>query len=182
VAVLALRVYHRRSCLDEDLDDRGAFGRAERSLPKPGVVGRSIDADPSLNHDAFDDGWYRIGDLGCLDDEGFLTIVDRKKDIIIRAGMNISAAEVEAVLISMPQIADIAVVAAPDRRTGEHACAFVRPAPRMDTPTVDQVREHMARAGIAKYKWPEEIRSYPTDFPRTAAGKVRKAELRAMLS
>ena len=137
--------------------------------------------DANLNHDAFDDGWYRTGDIGRLDDEGFLTIVDRKKDIIIRSGMNISAAEVEAVLISMPQIADIAVVAAPDPRTGEHACAFVRPAPGCAAPTVTQIREHLARAGIAKYKWPEEIRSHPTDFPRTAAGKVRKADLRALL-
>lgn len=137
--------------------------------------------DSSLNDEAFADGWYRTGDIGRLDDEGHLTIVDRKKDIIIRSGMNISAAEVEAALISMPQIADIAVVAAPDPRTGEHACAFIRPAAGCDAPTVPQVREHLAQAGIAKYKWPEEIRSHPADFPRTAAGKVRKADLRAVL-
>lgn len=138
--------------------------------------------DPNLNDDTFDDGWYRTGDIGRLDDGGYLTIVDRRKDIIIRSGMNISAAEVEAVLISMPQIADIAVVAAPDPRTGEHACAFIRPAPDCEVPTVPQVREHLGRAGIAKYKWPEEIRPHPSDFPRTAAGKVRKADLRALLS
>jgi acyl-CoA synthetase len=138
--------------------------------------------DPSLNDDAFDHGWYRTGDVGHLDGAGHLTIVDRKKDIIIRAGMNISAAEVEAALISMPQIADVAVVAAPDPRTGEHACAFVRPAPGCEVPTVPHVREHLARAGIAKYKWPEEIRFHPADFPRTAAGKVRKTDLRAVLT
>lgn len=137
--------------------------------------------DPTLNEDAFTDGWYRTGDIGCLDGEGYLTIIDRKKDIIIRAGMNISAAEVEAALISMPQIADIAVVAAPDPRTGEHACAFIRQSPGAAMPTVEQLREHLARAGMAKYKWPEEIRSHPTDFPRTSAGKVRKADLRALL-
>lgn len=138
--------------------------------------------DSSLNGNAFDDGWYRTGDIGRLDEEGYLTIVDRKKDIIIRSGMNISAAEVEAVLTSMPQIADVAVVAAPDARTGEHACAFVRPASGHDVPTMTQVREHLAHVGIAKYKWPEELRSHLTDFPRTAAGKVRKADLRALLS
>ena len=137
--------------------------------------------DPSLNADAFDHGWYRTGDIGRLDDEGYLTIVDRKKDIIIRSGMNISAAEVEAVLIGMAGIADIAVVAAPDPRTGEHACAFVRPVPGHDAPSIEQVQVHMAAAGIAKYKWPEELRLHPADFPRTAAGKVRKADLRAML-
>jgi acyl-CoA synthetase len=137
--------------------------------------------DSDLNADAFENGWYRTGDIGRLDDEGHLTIVDRKKDIIIRAGMNISAAEVEAVMISMPGIADIAVVAAPDPRTGEHACAFVRPNPGHAAPSIAQMRVHMAASGIAKYKWPEEIRSHPADFPRTAAGKVRKADLRAML-
>ncbi|MDT5070337.1 MAG: acyl-CoA synthetase [Mycobacterium sp.] len=136
--------------------------------------------DPGLNPDAFDDGWYRTGDIGRLDGEGHLTIVDRKKDIIIRSGMNISAAEVEAVLISMSGIADVAVVAAPDARTGEHACAFVRPRPGRDVPTIASIQAHMAAAGIAKYKWPEEVRSHPTDFARTAAGKVRKADLRAM--
>ena len=137
--------------------------------------------DSSLNVDAFDDGWYRTGDIGRLDEEGYLTIVDRKKDIIIRSGMNISAAEVEAVLTAMPQIADVAVIAAPDARTGEHACAFVRPATGCATPTMAQMQAHMANAGVAKYKWPEEIRVHPTDFPRTAAGKVRKADLRTLL-
>lgn len=160
----------------------------DRAAGDPGeVLTRGPDlfcgyTDASLNDDAFVDGWYRTGDIGCLDDEGYLTIVDRKKDIIIRAGMNISAAEVEAVLISMRQIADVAVVAAPDPRTGEHACAFVRVAPGCGAVTVAEVREHMAAAGIAKYKWPEEIRSHQVDFPRTAAGKVRKADLRALLA
>jgi acyl-CoA synthetase (AMP-forming)/AMP-acid ligase II len=138
--------------------------------------------DVSLNDDAFDAGWYRTGDIGRLDDEGYLTIVDRKKDIIIRSGMNISAAEVEAALTTMPQIADIAVVAAPDPKTGEHACAFIRTAPGCAAPTVAQMREHLTRAGMAKYKWPEEIRLQVDDFPRTAAGKVRKADLRASLT
>jgi acyl-CoA synthetase len=138
--------------------------------------------DPGLNVDAFVDGWYRTGDIGRLDADGFLTIVDRKKDIIIRAGMNISAAEVEAALISMPAIADIAVVAVPDARTGEHACAFVRTAAGSEVPTIVEIGAHMAAAGIAKYKWPEEIRLHPADFPRTAAGKVRKTDLRAMLA
>jgi len=137
--------------------------------------------DPSLNADAFDGGWYRTGDIGRLDDAGYLTIVDRKKDIIIRAGMNISAAEVEAVLITMAGVADIAVVAAPNARTGEHACAFIRPGPGCQAPDITQMQLHLAKAGIAKYKWPEEIRAHPADFPRTAAGKVRKADLRAKL-
>jgi acyl-CoA synthetase len=111
--------------------------------------------DARLNAEAFDRGWYRTGDIGALDDDGYLSIVDRKKDIIIRSGMNISAAEVEAVLISMPDITDItdiAVVAAPDARTGEHACSFIRTRHGHEVPGIGEIRAHMARAGIAKYK------------------------------
>jgi acyl-CoA synthetase (AMP-forming)/AMP-acid ligase II len=165
--------------VDDDGTDLGAGEEGE-------VLSRGPDlfcgyTDPTLNGEAFDGDWFRTGDIGRLDDEGYLTIVDRKKDIIIRSGLNISAAEVEAALITMPLVADIAVVAAPDRRTGEHACAFVRPVPGHEAPTMQEVQAHLARAGMAKYKWPEEIRSHGSDFPRTAAGKVRKADLRDVL-
>lgn len=135
--------------------------------------------DPDLNAAAFDDGWYRTGDIGSLDEQGYLTVTDRKKDIVIRAGMNISPAEVEAAMISMPQIAAVAVIAVPDARTGERACAFVRPAPGSHPPTLDDIRRHLSAAGLAKYKWPEQLCGQEHDFPRTPAGKVRKNELRA---
>ncbi|MGV0793245.1 AMP-binding protein [Mycolicibacterium sp. XJ1819] len=134
--------------------------------------------DQGLNADAFEDGWYRTGDVGFLDDDGYLTVVDRKKDIVIRAGMNISPAEVEAAMVSMREVADVAVIAIPDPRTGERACAFIRPAPDASVPTLEQVQRHLAAAGLAKYKWPEEICWQREDFPRTPAGKVRKTELR----
>ncbi|AZG45473.1 Short-chain-fatty-acid--CoA ligase [Gordonia insulae] len=137
--------------------------------------------DASLNAEAFAHGWYRTGDIGAIDDDGCLSVLDRKKDIIIRSGLNISAAEVESVLISMPQVSDVAVVAAPDPRTGEHACAFIRPAPGFDAPSVAEIAAHMAAAQISKYKWPEEVRHHAADFPRTPAGKVRKSDLRASL-
>ncbi len=134
--------------------------------------------DPALNAQAFVDGWFRTGDIGWLDDDGYLTVVDRKKDIVIRSGMNISPAEVESIMASMPQIADVAVVAVPDPKTGERACAFIRPAAGFDPPTIDQICRHLGAAGLAKYKWPEELRLQRGDFPRTPAGKVRKAELK----
>jgi acyl-CoA synthetase len=136
--------------------------------------------DPDLNTAAFDGDWFRTGDIGWLNDDGYLVIVDRKKDIVIRAGMNISPAEIEAAMTSMPQVADVAVIAVPDARTGERACAFVRPTPGSKVPSIDQVRHHLATAGVAKYKWPEEISCHRDDFPRTSAGKVRKTELRAV--
>jgi acyl-CoA synthetase len=134
--------------------------------------------DASLNADAFDRGWYRTGDLGNLSDDGYLTVVDRLKDVIIRAGLNVSASEVEAALATLPEVAEVAVVAAPDARTGEHGCAFVRPADGRTAPDMSRIREHLAAAGLAKYKWPEEIRTHHGDFPRTPAGKVIKAALR----
>ena len=83
--------------------------------------------DPELTAKAFDeDGWYRTGDVGVLDDDGYLTITDRKADVIIRGGENISALEVEEVLLAMPAVAEAVVVAAPDARLGERAAAVLR--------------------------------------------------------
>jgi acyl-CoA synthetase (AMP-forming)/AMP-acid ligase II len=137
--------------------------------------------DPALTAAAFDaEGWYRTGDVGVLDAHGFLTITDRVKDIIIRGGENVSAAEVEGALQTLAGVAEVAVVAAPDARLGEHACAIVRMRPGAPPPTLDDVTAHLARAGLARPKWPEELRVVD-DFPRTASGKVRKVDLRAWL-
>jgi acyl-CoA synthetase (AMP-forming)/AMP-acid ligase II len=133
--------------------------------------------DPAIN--PFDDeGWYHTEDVGVLDDDGYLTITDRKKDIIIRGGENISAAEVEELLAELPGVAEVAVVSAPDERLGEHACAFIRSTG--GAPDLDVVRRRLADAGLARQKWPEELRVVD-DLPRTASGKVRKTELRAQL-
>jgi acyl-CoA synthetase (AMP-forming)/AMP-acid ligase II len=138
--------------------------------------------DPAATKSAFDgDGWFGTGDVGVLDEDGYLTIVDRKKDIIIRGGENVSAAEVEELLIRMDGIAEVAVVAAPDPRLGEHGCAFVRMQPGADgAPDLDRMREHLAAGGLAKQKWPEEVRPVE-DFPRTPSGKIQKFVLRQRL-
>jgi acyl-CoA synthetase (AMP-forming)/AMP-acid ligase II len=137
--------------------------------------------DPALTAAAFDDeGWYRSGDIGVFDEQGFLTITDRVKDIIIRGGENVSAAEVEGALQTLPGVAEVAVVAAPDARLGEHACALVRMRPGAAPLTLAGVREHLSGIGLARQKWPEELRLVD-DFPRTASGKIRKVDLRARL-
>jgi acyl-CoA synthetase (AMP-forming)/AMP-acid ligase II len=130
--------------------------------------------DAELTANAFDaEGWYRTGDVGVLDEDGYLTIVDRKADFIIRGGENISALEVEEVLLGMPGVAEAVVVSAPDPRLGEHAAAVLRLLPGQPMPTLEQVREHFDRAGLAKQKWPEELHQVE-DFPRTPSGKVQK--------
>ena len=120
-----------------------------------------------------EDGWYASGDIGVLDGAGYLTITDRKKDIIIRGGANISAAEIEELLVRMPGVSEVAVVAAPDPRLGERARAFVRPRPGAMPPDLAGVRQHLEVAGLARQKWPEELRIV-ADFPRTASGKIKK--------
>jgi acyl-CoA synthetase (AMP-forming)/AMP-acid ligase II len=137
--------------------------------------------DPKLTERAFDDeGWYRTGDIGVLDD-GYLTITDRTADLIIRGGENISATEVEEVLLAMPGVAEAAVVAAPDRRLGEHAAAVLRLTTGCPKPTMEQLRKHFERAGLARQKWPEELHLVD-DFPRTASGKVQKYVLRSNIA
>jgi acyl-CoA synthetase len=134
--------------------------------------------DDELTGRAFDaEGWYRTGDVGVLDEDGYLTITDRKSDIIIRGGENISALEVEETLLSLPGVVEAAAVAAPDDRLGEHVAAVLVLRPGCAPPTLDEVRAHFDRAGLARQKWPEELHDVD-EFPRTASGKVRKLELR----
>ena len=137
--------------------------------------------DPTLSDAAIDaEGWFRTGDVGVLDPEGYLTITDRVKDIIIRGGENVSAAEVEQILAHMEGVAEVAVVAAPDEKFGEHGCAFFRMQAGAPAPDLDAVRAHLSAAGLARQKWPEEIRSVD-ELPRTPSGKVQKFVLRDQL-
>ena len=137
--------------------------------------------DPQLTARMIDaDGWYHTGDVGVIDADGYLTITDRISDIIIRGGENISAQEVEELLLAMDAVAEVSVVAEPDERLGERAAAVIRPRPGRSAPTLEQVREHLAKAGLARQKWPESIHEV-ADFPRTPSGKIQKFRLRAML-
>jgi acyl-CoA synthetase (AMP-forming)/AMP-acid ligase II len=137
--------------------------------------------DPALDAEAFTgESWFRTGDVGMLDTEGFLTITDRTKDIIIRGGENVSAKEVEDVIATHPAVAEVAVCAAPDEVWGERVCAFIRLRPG-NALTLAEVRDHVLAAGLSAQKAPEEL-ELVEDLPRTAAGKVRKATLREQLS
>jgi acyl-CoA synthetase (AMP-forming)/AMP-acid ligase II len=157
----------------------------------PGVPGEVLSRGPdccvgytdlAVTAATFDaDGWYHSGDVGVRDEEGWLRITDRVKDVIIRGGENVSAAEVEDVLVrQLPGVAEAVVVAGPDPRFGERVCAFLRVDPGADLPTLDEVRDAARAAGLARPKWPEAV--HPgDDLPRTPTGKVQKTVLRARL-
>ncbi|MGV9676007.1 AMP-binding protein [Nocardia sp. NPDC003482] len=138
--------------------------------------------DDALTARAFDaEGWYHTGDIGVLDADGYLSITDRTTDLIIRGGENISAVEVEEILLGLPAVAEAAVVAAPDARLGEHAAAVLRLRPGHAAPTLDDIRAHFAERGLAKQKWPEEVHIV-ADLPRTPSGKVQKYRIRQELA
>ena len=136
--------------------------------------------DPKVTAAAYTDGWFMTGDVGVLDADGYLAITDRKKDIIIRGGENVSAAEVEEILVRMPGVAEVAVVAAPDARLGEIGCAHFRMLDGAPAPDLAAIRTTLEAAGLAKQKWPELVRDVP-EFPRTPSGKVQKFVLRQRL-
>jgi acyl-CoA synthetase (AMP-forming)/AMP-acid ligase II len=122
------------------------------------------------------DGWAHMGDLGYLDEDGYLHVVGRLKDIVIRGGTNINPYEVEAALREHPQIADVCVVGRPDRELGERVMAFVvtRDGKRLD---VEQLREFLSRRGTARYKWPEFV-EVVSEIPVSGPGKVDRRALR----
>ena len=154
------------------------LGPRRRDLqPRAGSVPR-LHRRSELTAAAFDeDGWYRTGDVGVLDDDGYLTITDRKADVIIRGGENISALEVEEVLLAMPPSLEAVVVAAPDARLGERAAAVLRLQAGSAMPTLDEVRAHFEAAGV-RAEVAGGTASRPSDFPRTASGKVQKFRVR----
>lgn len=133
-----------------------------------------------MNQSAFlPGGWFCTGDMGRLDEAGFLTIMDRKKDIIIRGGENISSKEVQDYLASHPDVIEAAVVAAPDERLGEKVCAFLLLKDGADL-TLQDVQAHFLALKVARQKTPEQI-VIVQELPRTSSGKVKKFELRAQL-
>ena len=134
---------------------------------------------PDLTADSIDDQrWWRTGDVGRLDESGYLRVTGRIKDIIIRGGFNVSAREVEEALLALPGIANVAVIGLPDPVVGERVCAVIEPAAGHEPPTLQELRGHLANhRGMAVWKIPERI-EIVTQWPLTATGKVKKYMLR----
>jgi cyclohexanecarboxylate-CoA ligase len=137
--------------------------------------------DQSLDDEAFDrDGYLRTGDLGVIDEDGFVIVTGRLKDIIIRNGENISAKEVEDLLFTCDEVADIAVYGVPDERTGERVAAAVVAAEGAQ-PTADSLAAFLRAAGLRNQALPERV-TVIDSLPRSPAGKVLKRELPTVFS
>jgi fatty-acyl-CoA synthase len=131
--------------------------------------------NPQATAEAFQGGWFHSGDLAVVHPDGYIEIRDRKKDIIISGGENISSVEVERILYEHPAVLEAAVVAMPDPRWGETPKAFVALRPGRQT-TAEELIE-FCRARLAHFKCPKAVEFGP--LPKTATGKIRKNELRA---
>ncbi|MGW1721536.1 long-chain-fatty-acid--CoA ligase [Streptomyces sp. NPDC002306] len=139
-----------------------------------GYLGR-----PEATAEALVDGWFRTGDLGTKDEDGFLRIVDRKKDVIIRGGFNVYPREVEEVLVRHPGIAQVAVIGLPDELHGEEVCAVVVPAPGTHPDGAELVAWSKERLG--RHKYPRRV-EFTDALPLGPSMKVLKRELRARYS
>jgi cyclohexanecarboxylate-CoA ligase len=138
--------------------------------------------DPALDADAFTgDGWFRTGDLGTLDAGGYLTVTGRLKDVIVRSGEKISARELEELLARHPAVDQVAVVALPDPRTGELACACVVPRDAAAPPVLEALGAYLLDLGVSRRKLPERLAVFGA-LPSTPAGKIDKPALRAELT
>ena len=136
--------------------------------------------DPALDADAFDDdGWFRTGDLGRVDDDGNVTITGRLKDVIIRKGENISAKEVEDLLYTHPKVADVAVIGLPDAERGERVCAVVGHGGGRRAARVRRDGRPPARApGSSPASSPEQLEVVDA-LPRNPSGKIVKSSCRS---
>lgn len=165
-------------CVDDDgaVVPAGTSGECEYRGPHRCV---GFLDDPEREQKAITaDGWFRSGDLVTIREDGRLTVVGRKKDVINRGGYKYSPQEIEGLLSALPDVVRVAIVRQDDQRLGERACAFVvtsNPAIGLETLTA-----HLSAKGIATYKWPERLEVVP-ELPMTASGKVQKFQLEQRL-
>jgi long-chain acyl-CoA synthetase len=135
--------------------------------------------DPSATGQALSNGWLRTGDVGYLDEDGFLFITDRKKDLIIKGGENISPREIEEALYLHPAVAESAVIGIPDSIFGEEVCAVVQLTPSGHA-TEEEIRRHVAKY-MTKFKVPARVVFVPL-LPKNSNGKIVKRDVRAQVA
>jgi long-chain acyl-CoA synthetase len=167
---------------DESIDDRVIL-LADGELGEIVVRGHNVFAgyldDPGATAQTVVDGWFRTGDIGRKDEEGFISIVDRKKDLIIRGGFNVYPREVEEVLMRYPGVAQVAVIGVPDPEKGEEVCAVVVPT-RPDAVDATALQE-WSREQLGRHKYPRRVEVVDV-LPLGPTHKVLKRELRAQFA
>jgi acyl-CoA synthetase (AMP-forming)/AMP-acid ligase II len=163
------------------------FDETRSTILKPGETGELASRgphvalgyfnDPERTSETFrEDGWLFSGDLATIDEQGYVKLIGRKKEIINRGGLKISVREVEEMLLAHGAFSMVALVAVPDPRLGEKGCLFVVPRPGQSSSLADVVG-YLESRGVAKYKLPEFYVALP-EFPMTASGKIQKFQLR----
>ena len=145
-------------------------------LARGNVILESYWDNPAATAEALEGGWFHTGDGGHVDDEGYYSITDRKKDVIISGGENVSSIEVEDVVFSHPAVTEVAVIGVPHEKWGETVKALVVIAPGSEVSEQDII-DH-CRAKMAHYKCPTSV-EFRDELARTATGKLQKFKLRA---
>ncbi len=161
------------------VDDAGRdlpLGQAGEIWVRSPLVMKGYWNNPEANEAAFHDGWFRTGDVGFLDADRFITIVDRKKDVVISKGENIYSAEIERAFQQVPGMMEVAAFGVPDPRLGERLVVAIVPHAGQTLDATDLM--DFARANLADYKVPTEILVRPEPFVRNALGKIDKVSLR----
>ena len=165
---------HEIRVVDAEGRPQPAGAEGELQARGPGSFVGYLKRPQLFNTDA--DGWFSTGDLARIDEDGYVRIVGRSKDIIIRGGENVPVVEIEGLLYRHPAVQDAAVVAMPHERLGEQGCAFVTPKPGQ-TLTMADMRGWLEKHGVAKTYWPERLEIMAA-MPRTPSGKIQKFKLR----
>ncbi len=153
----------------------GANEEGELQAKAPQMMRGYLDA--ALNDDAFVDGWFRTGDLGVIDEQGYVRITGRLKDVIIRKGENVSAKEVEDLLYEHERVRDVAVIGVPDEERGEMVVAVVAYEPDAAPLEMSEMQEFLKGKGLRVQALPERL-EHVDELPRNATGKIVKNELR----
>jgi len=174
-------IFYECKVLDDDGNEVPAGQMGELAFRGPGVVTHYYKR-PDLDKKSFTkDGFFLSGDLGYLGEDGNYRFGTRKKDLIIRGGMNISPEEIENIVVKHPKVSNVAAVGMPDERMGEEVCIFVEKKEDATDLTLDEIKKFMEENGVAKYKWPRRIELIKA-LPRNPTGKVLKYTLRDELA
>jgi long-chain acyl-CoA synthetase len=159
--------------VDDEGNDVAVGERGEVIASTPSLMDSYLD-NPAATDAAVKDGWYYSGDIGVMDADGFLEIVDRKKDMILVSGFNVAPNEIEDVISTLPGVVQVGVIGIEDEKTGETPVAFVV---RSDESLTEDAVVSACRDRLTNYKIPKQVR-FVDDVPVTLSGKVLRRQLR----